>query len=177
MTLRPARLLADKIQAELAPMCERIAIAGSIRRACPEINDIDLVILPLAGQLQAIKARCLRKCLPAIDGPQNFICRFPPTGPFRGLRLDIFFAHPEQRDLLSVIPSNWGSLLLCRTGSKEHNARLCSRALSMGLKWSPYRGLLGPATPGGEPDQVIASATEEDILAALGLEWIPPVVR
>jgi DNA polymerase/3'-5' exonuclease PolX len=103
--------------------------------------------------------------------------RFPPIGPYESLQLDIFIATPTTTDLFTTTPTNWGSLLLCRTGSREHNVWICERALSMGLKWNPYRGLLGPSKQDGPLDTIIASATEQDILSALGLEWIPPVMR
>lgn len=172
MNLRRAYLLADRIKTELALFCDRIEIAGSIRRAREHVNDIDLVILPKAGQIQAIKDRCLRKSTLVRDGDQNFIVRLP-----NDVQLDLFFARPEVRELLWTLPCNWGSILLCRTGSKEHNIMLCDRAKDMGLKWDPYRGLLGPSQVDGPLDKVIAAETEESIFEALGMTFIPPVMR
>ena len=46
MILSTASNYADQIVEWLTPYCERIEIAGSIRRARPEVNDIDLVVIP-----------------------------------------------------------------------------------------------------------------------------------
>ena len=46
MELTQAQAIAREWQTLLAPACERIEIAGSIRRGKPEIKDIDLVCIP-----------------------------------------------------------------------------------------------------------------------------------
>lgn len=164
--------IAELIKAQLAPMCERIEIAGSIRRGRPEVNDIDLVILPKAGQLDAIKARCEKKCQVVKDGPQNYIVRLPKGGHSGSeFQLDIFIARSQQRDLLQTVPGNWGSLLLCRTGSTAHNIFLVEHAKSRGFTWHPYDGVKD-----GD-GYVIASETEEDIFDMLALKFVPPANR
>lgn len=55
------------------------------------------------------------------------------------------------------------------TGSKEHNVRLRSRAIDQGLSLNEY-GLKGEGRD-------VKCATEADIFAALGLEFIPPELR
>ena len=39
-------MIATRVKAELAPHCEAISIAGSIRRQVPEVNDIEIVCIP-----------------------------------------------------------------------------------------------------------------------------------
>lgn len=191
MKLHLAMTLAERVQRELAGFClpGMCTIAGSIRRARPEVNDIDFVILPKpiveggGSGVEAIKARCRQKCRVITDGDQNFICamRMPDHSEFQ---LDIFFAHNGKEELFEKQPTNYGSLLLCRTGSQAHNIKLCSIAKQRDMKWSPYQGVLA----GGEwvfkgQDSVyeggtlIASETEEEIFEALGLQWIPPALR
>ena len=171
MKLRDAITLAEKIKAQLEPFSERIEIAGSIRRGRPEVGDVDLVILPKPGQVAAIKERCRQKCAPVTDGPQNCIFRLPMVGPFAGVQLDIFFARPATSDLLQTLPGNFGTLLICRTGSKEHNIFLVEHAKRIGLTWNPYRGVIDPE------GFVLASETEEDVFAALDLAFVPPASR
>ncbi len=46
MQLDKALEIAEKTKELLAPYCERIEIAGSIRRKKPEVKDIELVAIP-----------------------------------------------------------------------------------------------------------------------------------
>ena len=166
MNLPEARVMAEKIAAQLAPLCERIEIAGSIRRERPLCNDIDMVILPKGGKPDAIKARCEQQCTVVTDGPQNYIVRLK-----NGVQLDIFFTRPAYKDLLQTIPGNFGSLLICRTGSREHNIFLVEHAKRIGLVWKPYQGVFD-----GE-GYALAAEDEAGIFKALQLDFIPPEKR
>src|SRR5439155_19829630 len=57
------------------------------------------------------------------------------------------------------------------TGSKAHNIALRDRAIGRGFKLNEY-GLFRT-----EGDERVASETEEEIYAALGLAWVPPELR
>ena len=46
MELEKARDIAEKIEAVLESSCERIMIAGSIRRRKPDVGDIELLCIP-----------------------------------------------------------------------------------------------------------------------------------
>jgi DNA polymerase (family 10) len=76
-----------------------------------------------------------------------------------------------QVDLRVVAPEQLGAARLYFTGSKGHNIKLRQRALSRGWLLNEY-ALSETAT-----GKVIASETEEAIYAALGLPFIPPVLR
>lgn len=173
MKLSQATAYADKILKWLEPYCERIHVAGSIRRERPECNDVDLVVIPkveqktdLLGEVnssrnllhefltdyvanQRGKAQWLAGQLKP-DG-RNFLIQLPKC------QLDIFCATIH----------TWGSLLLCRTGSKEHNIWLASRAQRFDAHWFIYEGLKVRG-------QAKVAHSEEVIYAALDLPWIPP---
>jgi DNA polymerase/3'-5' exonuclease PolX len=188
MILTKAQKLAEKIVAELAPYCEKIQIAGSIRRQRPECSDIDLVILPKPGQKNALETRCRTHAMPVQMGGQNWILRL--GNPIKPIQLDIFLADPPTKDFFQTKPGNFGSLLLCRTGSKEHNIHLIQRAKTMGLTWNPYYGIFGPIATletlpaitqrpvkTGPGTLCLASEDEAEIFTLLGLPWIPPEQR
>lgn len=164
--LNKARKYAEQIVGELSPMCARIEIAGSIRRKRPMVGDIDLVIEPKPGQLRGIKQRCLRGGpMVMADGDLNYLLMLVGN-----IQLDIFFARPAVQDLLDPRPPNFGSLMLCRTGSREHNIWMIAQAKANGAAWLPYEGVL-------KAGRIIASETERDIFKALGMDYIPPEKR
>lgn len=162
--------MAEKIEGELLPFCERTAIAGSLRRRRPQVNDIDLVLLPKPGKLGLIKGRCMMRGHVVTDGDQNAIFRYRLSDGSE-FQLDLFFARPAASDLISATPCNFGSLLVCRTGSKEHNIFLVEHAKRMGLVWKPYAGVFNA---GGE---CLAAESEEEIFKALDLAYIKPEDR
>jgi DNA polymerase (family X) len=182
MKLDAAKRKAENILLELEPFCSRIHVAGSIRRQRPEVNDIDIVLVPKIGTLsmEAIIERCERSSVRLRGSAlsQNITFRLPPAD----FQLDLFVAHDGEVDLLGKTPSNWGAVLLCRTGSMFHNQRLCSHAITKGLKFAPYKGVVKKKF-NPDPDstveweEIIASETEEDIYQALGLDFRAPTDR
>jgi DNA polymerase (family 10) len=76
-----------------------------------------------------------------------------------------------QVDLRVIAAHQVGAAMLYFTGSKAHNIELRQRALAHGMTLNEY------ALSKLEGGAVVASETEEQIYAALGLPWIPPVLR
>ncbi len=141
-----------------SPGVERVTAAGSLRRGKETVGDLDLLV----------------------------------TGPGAEAALDRFVGHPRVHDVLghgankasarfglegiqvdvrAVPGESYGAALQYFTGSKEHNVHLRQRAQRMGLTLNEY-GL--SRLDGGA---VVASRGEEEIYAALGLEWIAPELR
>jgi DNA polymerase/3'-5' exonuclease PolX len=79
-----------------------------------------------------------------------------------GFQVDVYRARAE----------TWGVILLVRTGSREHNVKLCSLARSKGLMLSASRGVVS-----SDGSVVIASYREEAIFEALGLAFVEPKFR
>ncbi len=173
LPLAKAEEFARKIVDELKPFCTYPPeIAGSIRRKRPICNDVDLVIL--AKDKAAIRERCTKNGKIIENGELNLIVELSS-----GVQLDIFFARHKQNDLFGeTLPCTFGTLLLCRTGSKEFNIWICQLANKKGLHWNPYQGLFKPdiLNP-GKAWQLIAAEHEEDIFKALDLDFIKPEDR
>jgi len=182
MNLTRATKLAERIKGELQEWCDLIEIAGSVRRQRPECNDVDLVILPKAGAMHAIRERCLRNGTVVLDGAQNFIVKLNGWGSEPdGFQVDLFIARQPMSGLFESTPTNFGSLLLCRTGSKEHNIFMIDQAKRCGCRWNPYEGVYsgGRWEHVGEKSEYIggkltASETEGSIFKALGMEFVAP---
>ena len=154
MELNEARRLSQEIVGQLAPYCERIEVAGSIRRRMLFCRDIDIVLIPLnQGQL-AVAIQALGEARRAGKAIQERL--------YRGVQVDLYFATPE----------TWATLLLIRTGSIKHNVKLTSLAKRRG--WHLYasgRGLFN------EDGQRIAGDTEKSFFEALGLPYAEPWER
>ena len=154
MELKQAQSLAQEIVDQLAPFCERIEVAGSIRRQGPFPRDIDIVLIPknqgqLASALQSVGER--RR---GGDKLQERI--------YKGVHVDLYFA----------AEATWACLLLIRTGSKEHNIRLTTLARSKGWKLKANgEGLLN------ENGARMAGDTEESFFRALGIPYLQPEQR
>jgi DNA polymerase (family 10) len=161
--LQKARRYAEQIAQALQPFCTRLEIAGSIRREKPFCGDIDIVAEP--RDEPSLRARIVDGKEVIQNGPQNIHIRLT-----NGIEVQVFLARPETKDLLDTKPSNWGSLLLLRTGSKEHNIFIAQTARACCMEWKVYEGLF-------KDGKLVASATEDEIFAALYLKPIPPQKR
>ncbi|MFN2520212.1 MAG: DNA polymerase/3'-5' exonuclease PolX [Candidatus Limnocylindria bacterium] len=157
----PARDAASEMSAwlEREAKLARIAVAGSLRRWRETIGDVDLLVAaPASTEIMSafVRAPSVERVLAQGDTKSSVVV----TG---GLQID-----------LRVVPeASWGAALLYFTGSKEHNVRLRGHALRRKLLLNEY-GLYRIGEENGTP---VASLTEEDIYAALGMDWIAPELR
>ena len=156
-----ARRAADDMIAWLraeGPVGE-ISVCGSVRRWRETIGDIDLLVASAAaGPIMDafVRAPTVERVLAHGDTKSSVVVR-------GGLQID-----------LRVVPSaSWGAALLYFTGSKEHNVRLRGHALRRKLTLNEY----GLYRVGDEQGPPVASRTEEEIYAALGMDWIAPELR
>jgi len=137
---------------------EHVLAAGSLRRGKETVGDLDLLVAGPGAQ-QALEK------FPAHPGIREVLAQGPNKASARigieGLQVDV----------RAVPLESYGAAMQYFTGSKEHNIALRSRAQRMGLTLNEY-GLFRV-----EDDRRVAGATEEEIYAALGLDWIAPELR
>jgi DNA polymerase (family 10) len=140
-----------------APGCQRIAPAGSLRRAAESVGDVDVLAAAAdSGPLMAAVTAMPEAAEVIASGPTKTSIRTPG-----GLQVD-----------LRVVPlDSWGAALQYFTGSQQHNVRIREMAVRQQLKLSEY-GLFD-----AESGQLIVSRTEEEVYERLGLAWIPPTLR
>jgi len=172
MKLKEASALADRIVNNIKHLCdsEHVMVVGSIRRKRPEVHDIDIVLIPQSWMwntiIQTIKTNWLAQ---VVEAGQELARLMVPTGAtsetVRGYELSL-----RQVDIYRARPETWGVLLLIRTGSIQHNIKLCSRAKSMGMMLSAAKGVI-------KDEKVIASRTEEEIFKALEMDFVDPENR
>jgi DNA polymerase (family 10) len=161
MKLLEATQIANELVGKLRPLCDRVEVAGSIRRGRANVHDIDIVAIPNEGKLQAAGYFSRQSLIGSIANSGQPIRNGQAIASFvfKDINIDIYWA----------THSTWGTLLLIRTGSKQHNIKLCTLAKSRGwqLKASG-EGLFDPYK------RRIAGNDEGGILTALGLPFIPP---
>lgn len=170
MQLERAKAIAEKIKALLEPACERVEIAGSIRRQKPEVGDVELLCIPkyLNGVdqldkelgalfIQHVLAFRRNKLGRAVYGPKNKLLRHVESG----IGIDIF----------STTAECWWVALVIRTGPKESNIAIATAAQRKGWRLRAYGS--GFDTPNG----LIVCHFERDVFEAVGLPYLPPEGR
>jgi DNA polymerase (family 10) len=134
---------------------EDVTPAGSLRRGCETVGDLDLLV---TGHDPA--------------GIAEHFAGFPGVAQVLAKgedKVSVKLQNDLQVDVRLLGRESYGAALQYFTGSKEHNVVLRERAKKRGWKLSEY-GLC-------KEEEVLASRTEEGIYEKLGLSWIPPELR
>ena len=151
--------LANRIVERLreVPGVAHVSFCGSLRRFAETIGDVDVVAA-------ASDAGPVMEALVSMNVVERVLARGES-------KTSVVTHRGTQVDLRVVAEHQLGAALLYFTGSKGHNIKLRQRALARGLTLNEYA--LATVADG----RVVASATEEQIYQALGLPWIPPLLR
>ena len=160
MKLNKALKIAERVKAELAPHCERVEIAGSIRRRKPEVGDIEIVAIPKPYDvgLFASGIAPIVEQWPKVRG--SLPCKYTQRTLPDGIALDLFFATRE----------NWGLIFAIRTGSADYSHRV----LACGWVRNGYKSVDGMLTRDGV---AVAVPEERDLFRLAGVRWVEPEER
>lgn len=189
MYLSRAERLAEGIRELLAPACERISVAGSVRRRKSQVKDLELVAMPRPaeesqrpGTLFAAATVCpLEERIRKLTGDGECALDMDEVLRRNGDRykrltwdgeigVDLFIVRP---------PAQWGVILALRTGPHQFNKLAFTRTVDGGLLpgnvrihegqveyWIRDRGWKAQNTP-----------EEGHVFKALGLPAIVPEFR
>jgi DNA polymerase (family X) len=151
--------LAEEILGELKALRQvrRADYAGSLRRMCETIGDIDLLV---ASQ----KPGPVMNAFTSMPYVQRVLVKGETKS-------SVLTTKGLQVDVRVVAPEVWGAALQYFTGSKAHNVRIREMAVRKGLKLSEY-GLFR-----AKRGTLIVAETEAEVYEHLGLPWIPPTLR
>ena len=133
----------------------QIAVAGSYRRRKETIGDLDVLV--------------------TCTDSTKIMDRFVKYGEVAEVlsqgetRSTVKLRGGLQVDVRAVEPAAYGAALQYLTGSKAHNVELRKIAQDRELKLNEYGLFKGTRR--------VAGATEAEIYAKLGLDWIPPELR
>jgi DNA polymerase (family 10) len=149
---------ADQLRAILAalPGVARVDVAGSVRRRCEVVRDVDLAVAT-AAQPRELGERLVR------SGAAHSVVAAEPAG------VTIRFADGTTADIHCAAPPRYGHALAWATGSAAHLALLGSHAASRGFALDA-----GGLTRDGA---AVPCPDEEAFFETLGLAHIPPELR
>lgn len=169
---------ANEIADHLRTVCHRVEIAGSIRRECKMVHDIDIVIWPVvetlrteqlgwfgqSGKLVNIYPRRLFQLLNTngwgIFNPKEYPRKL--NFKYNDIPVELYICEHDG--------SNFEALWQMRTGSAEFNRNLAIRARQLGLQYRAGYGIY-------RGDERVDDGTEAGIFHSLGLKLVRPVER
>ncbi len=154
MPLARALSIAEKIVSAIKRYCDRVEVAGSIRRREETIGDVDILAT----------SKNPRKAIDAFTN-LSYTKKVITKGKKRST---IILNDGTQVDLYIMDKESFGPALLYFTGNKMHNIILRKIAIKKGYKLNEY-GLM-------KAGKNIAK-TEKNVYAKLGLRYIPPEMR
>lgn len=150
-----ANEIADQIARRLEPFCEKIVVAGSIRRKKNFVNDIDIVLIP--------KKECEKLMRHYLWN--NFFCtKF-------GDKIIEFIYNKIKVQLYLTDEQKFETILLIRTGSAAHNHKLALLAKIRGWK------LKADGTGLIDSNNNIIANTEQSIIKKILGHYVPPEKR
>jgi DNA polymerase (family 10) len=137
------------------PGAGAVTAAGSFRRGCETVGDLDLLAVAASGE----------KFMDAFVHFED-VKEILSHGPTRST---VILRSGLQVDLRVVPRESFGAALQYFTGSKAHSVELRKMAQKQNLKLNEYGVFRG--------GKQVAGATEADVYRALGLAYIEPELR
>ena len=174
MPLKRAQAIAERFMAYLKPYVSEMSIAGSVRRECGTVGDIELVIVP---KDEFSMGKAFPEGYPGLTVNGSRLKRFIYAD--QGLQVELYITNK----------SDYGRILAIRTGSADYSHYV------LAVRWNRI-GWTG--TPDGlrrksecikkstwkiSPEYKLCPTlppefhTEEDFFAFLGIEWVHPKAR
>lgn len=160
MILYDALNIAERVLEELRPHCVRCEIAGSIRRKKAEVKDIEIVAIPKDYQVGLFESGIATVVNKWQKVKGELPCKYTQRILPEGIKLDLFFAEPE----------NWGLIFAIRTGSADYSHKV----LAAGWVKAGYQSRDGYLWHGRDKYNC---REEKDLFDRIGVEWIKPELR
>lgn len=162
---------AERFIEQIRPYCERVEVAGSLRRKKAEVGDIEIVCVPNSRGRQSYDLfGNVVETASRLEMYLNDHFHMAKNGPhYKQIELTETVV-----DLFITTPPQWGVIYTIRTGSADFSRWLVTWKRNGGALPSNMLvrdGLLRMA--GG----VIPTPEETDFFRALGLDWISPEER
>ncbi len=167
--------------ATINPGCDAQEIGfkacGSFRRGLADSHDLDLVYVStigpatLPGEMFPLPQQSLVRVALAHLVAEGVLTELA-NGP--SIQRFVHVATGLPVDCYAATHRSYYNVVLCRTGSKEHNVTLASAALALGLKWEPSARNAGFRDPEWHEIQIM---DERHAFKCLGLAYKEPAER
>ena len=169
----------------LQPACERLVVAGSLRRKKPDVGDIELVYI---SKVESYRADFFESCI--VQSADDVLAKLIDSGVI-AMRPNIdgrFSWGPKNKlaihcasgipiDFFSTTQGNWWNYLVCRTGPKESNIRIATAAEALGWRWNPYGSGFSRGGALAGPAKSHDVASEREVFDFVGLPYLQPHER
>lgn len=177
-----ALAIARDIQAQLAPACVQIEIAGGLLRGKPDVHDIELVAQPKMSPLVTNFFGEVMETASLLDERVTEMVEAGLLiyGGKKGSRYMQFYVPPSRiaLDLFIVLPpAQWGYIMAIRTGPANYSQWLVTRRTKNGALPSHLSARNGAIWEGDRQQRVIETPTEASFFEVLGLPMPEPTDR
>lgn len=176
VALDVARELLDRLK----PHCDRLVVAGSLRRRKPDVGDVEILYIPCLCERRADLFSTLHESLADEEihrmlGDGTLAMRPSKTGVTSWGEWNKLAVHRSgvPVDLFRTRLDSWWNYLVCRTGPAASNARIAMEAQRRGYKWNPYGSGFTHLNSG----TLIPMPSEEAVFAFVGLPFVQPWER
>lgn len=163
--------IAKRLIARFAPHCERVEVAGSLRRRSDVVGDIEIIAVPSAGlytyldtlleegKIRHRAAKCWGEKM------RSFVLSTVGSNPV-DIQVDLF---------LQPDPDTWGVNMLLRTGCAEFSHRMVTKRSEGG--WCPDYYTVKNARVWDADGCALDTPEEKDVFRAWGMEVPKPEDR
>jgi DNA polymerase IV (family X) len=186
MGIGAAKAYAELFVYFIRDTCEKVEIAGSIRRRKPKVHDIEIVAVPKykiekevlldgvrekqVNQLHLLMTSMLQSGKVTSDRQRKDKHRDPFGERYYRVNYNVVDLKIPIDLFVVMPPSQWGTQFLIRTGCAEFSHWIVSQRINQGLHFKD--GHLEHDVTG-----VIDTPTEESVFKALRLPYVPPEQR
>lgn len=173
----------------LKPRCDKIVVAGSLRRRKPMVSDIEILFIPTfatekdPGDLfggTRLANTTTERAIAALLAAGVLAKRLNVNGAEAWGDKNKLGVHPASGiavDLFTATRDNWFNYLVCRTGGAESNVLICNAAIARGWKWNPYGDGFSRPIGLAERREIHTVTSERDVFDFVHLPYLEPCER
>jgi hypothetical protein len=180
LTNADARAIAERVVEWLRPHCDRIAIAGSIRRDKPQVKDAEIVLIPKVSFPPFTDA--------LVGHGGLFAPHVPPDAQRASVERALYGETQSPRwgtnyrgllvegikvELFAATRQNWGYIYWLRTGPGDANQYIMQVRERVGMTWRANKGVVYSTLD----DERIVVPDEATMFALMGMTYLEPHER